>query len=105
MAHASAGGVRARALPGGGYAFEVDNQARCCRRIGTSRCVSHRYMTAADFMRAADDLAPRVLLPFHWEFWRNHTGDLAELFAEYYREAHDFAMKLLLVGDSLSLVP
>jgi L-ascorbate metabolism protein UlaG (beta-lactamase superfamily) len=61
------------------------------------------YMSIDDFMLAARDLAPKTLLPFHWEFWRGHTGDVGELFAAYYRDPPSFAIKMLLVGDSLAL--
>ena len=37
-------------------------------------------------LAAANDLSPGTLLPFHWEFWRNHTGDIAHLLDLYHRE-------------------
>ena len=61
------------------------------------------YMTVDDFMLAARDLAPQTLLPFHWEFWRNHTGDVGELFHAYYSDKPSFDIKMLLIGDSLAL--
>jgi hypothetical protein len=42
-----------------------------------------------------------MLLPFHWEFWRNHTGNLARLFEIYNRERPDFEIRILLIGDSI----
>ena len=63
------------------------------------------YMSEEEMLSAARDLAPGVLLPFHWEFWRNHTGDIAHLLELYHRDPPPFALKILLVGDSLPLTP
>ena len=63
------------------------------------------YMDEEAMLAAARDLAPGTLLPFHWEFWRNHTGDVARLLELYHRDRPPFALKLLLVGDSLTLTP
>jgi L-ascorbate 6-phosphate lactonase len=63
------------------------------------------YMTEEELIEAATDLAPSTLLPFHWEFWRNHTGDVVRLLDAYHQYSPPFALKLLLVGDSLVLEP
>jgi L-ascorbate 6-phosphate lactonase len=61
------------------------------------------YMNEEEMLRVAGKLRPKTLLPFHWEFWRNHTGDIAKLFEIYYRDRPDFDIKVLLIGDSLPL--
>ncbi len=58
------------------------------------------YMNEEQMLAAARKLHPKTLLPFHWEFWRNHTGDIAKLFEIYYRERLPFDIKVLLIGDS-----
>ncbi len=63
------------------------------------------YMSEEELIDAATDLAPGTLLPFHWEFWRNHTGDLGRFFEVYHREPRPFAVTVPLVGDSLALEP
>lgn len=62
------------------------------------------YMDEEEMMTAARDLAPGTLLPFHWEFWRNHTGDIVRLLEIYHRERPPFDLELLLIGDSLRLM-
>jgi hypothetical protein len=37
----------------------------------------------------------------HWEFWRNHTGNIARLFETYYHDRPNFDGGILLVGDSI----
>jgi len=61
------------------------------------------YMDEEQMIAAARDLNPGTLLPFHWEFWRNHTGSIVRLLEIYHRERPPFDLKLLLVGDSLAL--
>jgi L-ascorbate 6-phosphate lactonase len=61
------------------------------------------YMGEEEMLRVAGKLRPGTLLPFHWEFWRNHTGDIQQLFELYYRDRPDFDVKILLVGDALPL--
>jgi len=61
------------------------------------------YMNEEELIAAACELAPATLLPFHWEFWRNHTGDVVRLLEIFHRERPPFDLKLLLVGDSLAL--
>ncbi len=61
------------------------------------------YMNEEQLLAAARKLQPRTLLPFHWEFWRNHTGNIARLFELYYRERPDFDIQILLIGDSIRL--
>lgn len=62
------------------------------------------YMDEEELIEAARDLSPGTLLPFHWEFWRNHTGDIVRLLEIYHRERPPFELELLLIGDSLPLV-
>ena len=59
------------------------------------------YMSEEQMMAVARKLHPKTLLPFHWEFWRNHTGDIAKVFEVYYRDVPGFAVKVLLIGDSI----
>jgi L-ascorbate 6-phosphate lactonase len=61
------------------------------------------YMNEEELITAARDLAPGTLLPFHWDFWRNHTGDIVRLLEIYHRERPPFGLEILLVGDSLAL--
>ena len=61
------------------------------------------YMNEAQLIEAAHDLSPGTLLPFHWEFWRNHTGDIVRLVEIYQRERPPFELKIILVGDSVAL--
>ena len=63
------------------------------------------YMDEEQLLAVARKLRPNVLLPFHWEFWRNHTGDVNRLFEIYYRDPADFKIHLLLIGDSLLMRP
>lgn len=61
------------------------------------------YMTEEEMLAVARKLHPQTLLPFHWEFWRNHTGSVGKLFEAYYRDKPDFDILLLLIGDALQL--
>lgn len=61
------------------------------------------YMNEEQMIAAARELNPRTLLPFHWEFWRNHTGNIAKFFEVYGREQPSFDVQVLLVGDSIRL--
>ncbi|HZQ05528.1 MAG TPA: MBL fold metallo-hydrolase [Anaerolineae bacterium] len=61
------------------------------------------YMNEAQMLEVARILHPKTLLPFHWEFWRNHTGNIQKLFELYYRDRPNFDIKILLIGDSLPL--
>ena len=54
-------------------------------------------------LQAARALNPKTLLPFHWEFWRNHTGSLVKLFEAYDRDQFPFSLQLLLIGDRMQL--
>src|SRR5581483_10561891 len=63
------------------------------------------YMSEAEMLAAARKLHPKTLLPFHWEFWRNHTGSLERLFELYYTNRPDFELKLLLIGDRIESAP
>jgi L-ascorbate 6-phosphate lactonase len=61
------------------------------------------YMSEEQMIAAARDLAPATMLPFHWDFWRNHTGDIVRLLEIYFRERPPYDLKVLLIGDSLTL--
>jgi L-ascorbate metabolism protein UlaG (beta-lactamase superfamily) len=63
------------------------------------------YMDAEQLIEAAIVLRPRTLILFHWEFWRNQTGDLPALFAAYHRRAPGFRLALPLIGDRVPLMP
>ncbi len=63
------------------------------------------YMNEEQMLATARVLHPKTLLPFHWEFWRNHTGNIQKLFELYYRDRPDFALKILLIGDAIQLAP
>jgi L-ascorbate 6-phosphate lactonase len=62
------------------------------------------YMNEEQMLAVARKLHPKTLLPFHWEFWRNNTGDIKKLFELYYREQAGFDIQILLIGDTLNLV-
>jgi len=59
------------------------------------------YMNEAQLLDAAQRLRPRVLIPFHWELWRSHTGDVIELGKLIERRKPSFDVNLMLVGDYL----
>jgi L-ascorbate metabolism protein UlaG (beta-lactamase superfamily) len=61
------------------------------------------YMNEEQLIEAARDLDPGTLLPFHWDFWRNHTGDIVRLVEIYHREQPPFELKVMLIGDSVSI--
>ena len=61
------------------------------------------YMDEAEMLRVAAKLRPRTLLPFHWEFWRNHTGDIVKLLQLYHQQQPDFDIRILSIGDSLHM--
>ena len=48
------------------------------------------YMDEAQMLDVAAKLHPKTLLPFHWEFWRNHTGDIQKLFEPILSKAPRF---------------
>jgi L-ascorbate metabolism protein UlaG (beta-lactamase superfamily) len=60
------------------------------------------YMSEPDMLATARVLNPKTLLPFHWDFWRNHTGNIANLFEHYYRDRPPFDLRILLIGDSIA---
>jgi L-ascorbate 6-phosphate lactonase len=93
--------------------FVSGDTARCpeLAEIGASRRPDYAllafgrtwYMSEEQMLQAARDLSPATLLPFHWEFWRNHTGDIVHLLEIYFRETPPFDLKILAIGDSLAL--
>lgn len=62
-------------------------------------------MDEEELLEAAKDLDPGTLIPFHWDLWRNHTGDIVRLLELYHREQPPFALKVMLIGDSVALTP
>jgi L-ascorbate 6-phosphate lactonase len=99
---------------GGATLFVSGDTAGCpaLAQVGASRALDFAllafgrtwYMSEEEMLAAARDLAPATLLPFHWEFWRNNTGDIVRLLEIYHRESPPFDLKILLIGDSLPLV-
>ena len=63
------------------------------------------YMDEEELLEAASDLSPGTLLPFHWDFWRNHTGDVGRLLELYHKAPRSFDLKILLIGDEITLEP
>ncbi|MCY4087587.1 MAG: MBL fold metallo-hydrolase [Actinomycetia bacterium] len=61
------------------------------------------YMNEAEMLATAGKLRPQTLLPFHWEFWRNHTGDIFRFFELYHEGERPFEVRVLLIGDSIEL--
>lgn len=103
-------------LEAGGTTFFVSGDTAACealREIGSSRPPDYAllafgrtwYMNEEELIQAARDLNPGTLIPFHWDFWRNHTGDIARLLEIYYREQPPFELEIMLIGDSVSLTP
>jgi L-ascorbate 6-phosphate lactonase len=98
---------------GGTTLFVSGDTAGCATlgEVGSSRALDFAllafgrtwYMNEEEMLAAARDLAPGTLLPFHWEFWRNHTGDIVRLLEIYHRERPPFDLKILLIGDSIAI--
>jgi len=63
------------------------------------------YMGEAEMLDAAAALNPKLLLPYHWELWRGHTGDPLELGRLVERNKPKFEVCLLLLGDHLHYRP
>ena len=63
------------------------------------------YMDESQMLDAAMQLRPKLLLPFHWELWRGHTGDVLELGRLVERRKLPFDVQLLLIGDYLHYRP
>ena len=63
------------------------------------------YMNESEMLAAALRLRPKLLLPYHWELWRGHTGDPLELGRLVERRQLPFEVRLLLVGDYLHYRP
>jgi len=63
------------------------------------------YMDEARMLAAAKRLRPKLLLPFHWELWRAHTGNPMELGRLIEREKPQLEVRLLQVGDYLEYLP
>ena len=61
------------------------------------------YMNEEEMLAAAGKLRPKTLVPFHWEFWRNHTGDIGRFFELYHQAEPSFDVRVLLIGDSIDL--
>ena len=63
------------------------------------------YMNEAGLLNTADTLSPRLLLPYHWELWRSHTGDPLEMGRLIERRRPAYETELLLLGDYLHYQP
>ena len=61
------------------------------------------YMNEEEMLDAASVLSPRILLPFHWEFWRNHTGDIAKLVRLHTLGEAASSLQVLQIGDWIDL--
>ena len=59
------------------------------------------YMSEEQMLEAARNLHPKTLLPFHWEFWRNHTGNIPNSLKRNFATARILIFSLLLIGDSI----
>jgi L-ascorbate 6-phosphate lactonase len=101
-------------LESGGTSLFISGDTAGCTalaELGSSRALDFAllafgrtwYMNEEQMIAAARDIAPGTLLPFHWEFWRNHTGDIVRLLEIYHREQPPFDLKILLIGDSIPL--
>jgi L-ascorbate 6-phosphate lactonase len=100
---------------GGTTLFVSGDTAGCAalRELGATRPPDYAllafgrtwYMDEAELIEAARDLNPGTLIPFHWDFWRKHTGDLVRLFEIYHREQPPFELKLMLIGESVAIAP
>jgi L-ascorbate 6-phosphate lactonase len=101
-------------LKSGGVTLFVSGDTHGCpelERVGSENKVDYGllafgrtwYMNEEQMIAAARTLAPTTLLPFHWDFWRNHTGDIVRLLEIYGRERPPFDLRVLLIGDSLAL--
>lgn len=63
------------------------------------------YMTESQLLDTAERLKPKLLLPCHWDIWRNFTGNSLELGRLIERRKPSFEVELLLVGDSIHYLP
>lgn len=63
------------------------------------------YMNESEMLDAAMRLRPKLLLPYHWELWRSHTGDVLELGRLVERRKLPFKVQILLLGDYLHYRP
>lgn len=86
---------RGETLPQVGAAYELDYALLAFGRTW--------YMGEQEMLVAASELGPRTLLPFHWDLWRNHTGDIVGLCEAYFRDRPGFGLELLAIGDALPL--
>ena len=60
-----------------------------------SPSVGRGTWTRTRVLAAARDLSPGTLFsPFHWEFWRNHTGDIVRLVQLHQQERLPFELKV-----------
>lgn len=63
------------------------------------------YMNEPEILEAACRLKPKVLMPFHWDLWRGHTGNPLKLGRLVERGNFPFDVELLLIGDYLHYHP
>lgn len=57
------------------------------------------YMDEAEVLEVAARFKPTVFIPYHWDIWRDHTGDPVRLGRLWAEAGYDFDIKLLLLGD------
>ena len=103
-------------LEAGGTTLFVSGDTAGCetlREVGATRAPDYAllafgrtwYMDEEQLIEAAKDLDPGTLIPFHWDLWRNHTGDIVRLVEIYHREQPAFDLKVMLIGDSVAITP
>ena len=63
------------------------------------------YMNESQMLDAAERLRPKLLLPFHWELWRGHTGDVLEFGRLVERRNLPFEVRLPMIGEYLHYFP
>jgi len=103
-------------LEAGGTTLFVSGDTFSCaalREVGVSRSPDFAllafgrmwYMDEQQLIDAARELDPGVLIPFHWDIWRNQSGDIVRLVEIYCRERPPFELKVMLIGDSVAITP
>jgi len=61
------------------------------------------YMDAADLVRAAEDLGARLLIPKHWDLWRNVAMDPWEVVLAAQARRATFAVRIPRLGEVIRL--
>ena len=63
------------------------------------------YMSAAALLDEAEKMGAKLLLPYHWDIWRGHTGDPLLLGRLVEQRKPSYAVELLLPGQSVHYLP